>query len=474
VTRRLLLAVLLVIAAPAQAWWNCDWNQRFAADITAPSGGPQSNYAVRLNLTSGTVPAGFNWAGNGRDLRLIAQDDVTPRNFVIEQWNATARTAIVWVLVPTLSGTQRVYLYFDGPASAPPGWNLLAMPQLGTKFHTRRSTVDPANRAQADTAFANGQNVAGYGCLSPDSFVGISNAILFGSINNNQNDIVLFAEVFFEVAAGQAGVWEFRYGADFGRGGGLYVDDVTLEQDWNSDLWWNNNWNGAAGVLQGSINLAAGVHSLRILGSDGCCDGGLTVQFRQPGGLWQDLTTTNIQLRARQCSNSPEPTVAWVAGQLATCPDLAVIRSSAPYSDPVNNTNNPKSIPGAVILNTTEVRNAGAGTVDSGTLVITETIAANTALQVANFDGSTNGPVQFVDGPNSSGLSYVFVSLGNTGDDLTFSNNGGATYTYTPVPDADGVDLAVTHFQIEASNPFAGNGGSGFTSARFLFKTRIR
>lgn len=471
--RHLLIAALLLFAAPAQAWWNCDWNQRFAADITAPSGSAQNNYVVRLNLNNGNVPAGFNWNGNGSDLRVIAQDDLTPRDFVLEQWNATARTAIVWVRIPVLSGTQRVYLYFDGPAAATPAWSLAALPELGTKFHTRGSTVNPANRTQAETAFANGQNVAGYGCASPDAFVTINNSGTFGPPSTT-NNIATFVEVFFEVAAGQAGVWEFRYGADFGLGGGLYVDDVALEEDWNNDLWWNNNWNTASEVLQGSINLGVGIHSLRILGFEDCCDGGLTAQFRRPGGPWQDLTTTNLALRARQCSNRPEPTVAWLAGELATCPELTVLRSSAPYSDPVNGTGNPMAIPGAVMLNSTEVRNGGVGAVDSGSLVITETVAPGTALQVANFDGATNGPVQFIDGPNPSGLSYAFVSLGNAGDDLSFSNNGGATYNYAPAPNADGVDPAVTHFRMEASNPFAGNGGSGYTSVRFLFKTRIR
>ena len=244
--------------------------------------------------------------------------------------------------------------------------NLAALPELGTKFHTRGSTVNPANRTQAETGFANGQNVAGYGCASPDAFVTINNSGTFGPPNNT-NNIATFVEVFFEVTAGQAGVWEFRYGADFGLGGGLHVDDVALEEDWNNDLWWNNNWNTASEVLQGSINLGVGIHSLRILGFEDCCDGGLTAQFRRRGGPWQDLTTTNVPLRARHRT---------VAGQ--------------------------------------------------------------------------------------------------RGRRTVFSNNGGATYNYTPVPNVDGIDPAVTHFRMEASNPFAGNGGSGYTSVRFLFKTRIR
>ena len=32
-------------------------------------------------------------------------------------------------------------------------------------------------------------------------------------------------------------------------------------------------------------------------------------------------------------------------------------------------------------------------------------------------------------------------------DDVEFSSNGGVTYTYTPMPDADGYDSNVTHFR---------------------------
>ena len=216
------------------------------------------------------------------------------------------------------------------------------------------------------------------------------------------------------------------------------------------------------------------MHSLRILGFEDCCDGGLTAQFRSPGGGWQDLAVANIPLRSRACSSRPEPVVVIGVGESSNCPALTVSRVSQAFSDPSNGTVNPKAIPGAIILNVTEIQNAGSGTVDAGTLLLTETISADSALRVVDFDGSTSGPVLFVDGSPSSGISYNFGGLGDPTDDLYFSNDGGVSYNYTPSADANGVDAAVTHIRIGSANAFAGNSGLGTTSAQYQFKTRIR
>jgi hypothetical protein len=51
-----------------------------------------------------------------------------------------------------------------------------------------------------------------------------------------------------------------------------------------------------------------------------------------------------------------------------------VTRTTQSFSDPQNLTTNQKSIPGAVMLNVTNVRNSGPGPADSGSIVITEAI----------------------------------------------------------------------------------------------------
>jgi hypothetical protein len=65
-----------------------------------------------------------------------------------------------------------------------------------------------------------------------------------------------------------------------------------------------------------------------------------------------------------------------------------------------------------------------------------------------------------VQGVPTSGLTYTFVSLASAADSLEFSSDGGTTWTYTPVPDGNGADAAVTHFRIRPTGAFAANSGS--------------
>jgi hypothetical protein len=377
--------------------------------------------------------------------------------------------------MPTIpNGNTTVFVYFGGPAGTSTSSSVSTFTETGLKIHTRNSTADPTSRTTAETAFAAASpNAIGYGCAIVTSYTGITNTGLFGGPPSGDPNFGLYAEVFFEVTPAQAGVWQFRYGADFGRGGGLYVDDIALDEKWNSDLWWNNTWTDNSQILVGSINLSAGTHSLRILGFEGCCDGGLTAEFQRPGGPWLPMAVNNISLASRKCA-ATEPTVTFGAVLISPCPDLTVTRTTQSFSDPLNNTSNQKSIPGAIMLNTTNVRNSAPGTADSGSVVITEAIPANMALRVLNFDGSTAGPVRFTNGTPLSGLTYTFTSLGNTGDDVSFSNNNGATYTYTPIANANGVDLAVTNIRINPKGTFLGSTGGNDRQANFAFKLVVQ
>ena len=62
-------------------------------------------------------------------------------------------------------------------------------------------------------------------------------------------------------------------------------------------------------------------------------------------------------------------------------------------------------------------------------------------------------PLIFVNGPTTSGLTYNFISLGSTGDDIEFSNDGGAS-TITPLVDpTTGLDLTVPRINHLRVNP---------------------
>jgi hypothetical protein len=147
---------------------------------------------------------------------------------------------------------------------------------------------------------------------------------------------------------------------------------------------------------------------------------------------------------------------------------LTVVKVATTVSDPVNLTTNPKAIPGAIVEYQIIVTNPAANPIDNNTVFITDQVPASMDLRVADIGGAGSGPVQFVNGSPSSGLSYTFSSLSNGTDDVAFSNDGGATWTYTPVIGSNGTDPAVTHIRINPKGIFnAGN-------AQFTVKLRMR
>jgi len=107
-----------------------------------------------------------------------------------------------------------------------------------------------------------------------------------------------------------------------------------------------------------------------------------------------------------------------------------------------------------------QITNTAAGSPDSNTVFLYDPVPANTTLYVGDLSGAGSGPIQFVNGSPSSGLSYTFTSLASTTDNVDFSNNGGSTYTYTPVPDSNGFDANVTNIRINPQGVFAAAGGS--------------
>ncbi|MCY0725876.1 hypothetical protein OVW19_29475, partial [Klebsiella pneumoniae] len=85
---------------------------------------------------------------------------------------------------------------------------------------------------------------------------------------------------------------------------------------------------------------------------------------------------------------------------------------------------------------------------------------------VTGFGGAS--PVQFVDGGTTSGLSLVFTSLASNTDDLEF-DDGSNSFTYTPVPDVNGCDVAVRAIRVRPSGTFAADLGPGAPSFQLRF-----
>jgi uncharacterized repeat protein (TIGR01451 family) len=152
--------------------------------------------------------------------------------------------------------------------------------------------------------------------------------------------------------------------------------------------------------------------------------------------------------------------------------NLVLLKSSVAVSDPINGAVNPRRIPGGVVEYTIVVTNQGAGASDANSIRLADPIPANTDLVVADIGGAGSGPVAFTQGTPTSGLTYTFTSLASLVDSLEFSNNGGATWTYVPTPDGNGVDSAVTHVRVSPTGAFAAK--TGVTGPSFTIRLRVR
>jgi MSHA biogenesis protein MshQ len=305
----------------AHAYWSCAWPYKTEITVQENSGSNLTNYQVEISISGAGLDSNYNWTDDGFDLRVVDTDDETLLDFWLEDWDDTNETATVWVRFDSLLANEAktIYLYYgneyaDTLANVP-----FTFVEPGIKFHTRNVTSNPASLSEAESLFdAADDNTSGFGCGFITDFTGITNQGQYGS----QTNFIAFSETYFEVQAGEEGTWEVRYGADFGNGGGLYVNGAILEEDWGSDLWWESNWSHPD-VLQGTIDLTEGYHKLEVIGGEGCCDGGITVQFQKPGGSFTTYSTANIDIVSRACPVT-EPTVTFGVHDTATCPSPIV------------------------------------------------------------------------------------------------------------------------------------------------------
>lgn len=305
------LCLVFSISLPSLARQSCEWPFRTEIKIqeNTGSGAALQNYQVKLNLNASSFSPDYTWSNNGEDLYIYDTDDETQLEFWIDSWNSSAKTATVWIRFPALArGRERLVYFYYGNKNAPALANVpFTFNYPGIKFHTRYSRTNPSSLTQAQNAFnASNDRRSNYGCGFITNFENITNRSQFGNADSN---FAAFSESYFEVKEGETGRWEFRYGADFGRGGALYINGDELQQRWNRNLWWANNWNNANQILQGNATFTtSGYQKLEVLGFEDCCDGGITVQFKKPGGNWTTFSTNNIDIRSRACPVEREPT----------------------------------------------------------------------------------------------------------------------------------------------------------------------
>ena len=190
-----------------------------------------------------------------------------------------------------------------------------------------------------------------------------------------------------------------------------------------------------------------------------------------PIGLWKQAASASLPVAAGTYTiELVIPDYANVdLASLVFKPALTMAKTSKPYSDPVNGTTNPKLIPGGLAEYTITVTSPSSYTVSANSLLLVDATPAGMDLSVLDIAGTGTGPAALAQGSPSSTLTYTYGGLSSTTDNIQFSNNGGTTWTYTPVANANGVDPNVTHVRLNPQGTMAA--GSSFN---FRLRYRIR
>jgi uncharacterized repeat protein (TIGR01451 family) len=220
----------------------------------------------------------------------------------------------------------------------------------------------------------------------------------------------------------------------------------------------------AATTCGGTVTAAAGGGSVALSGGTIPAAGSCSVTVTVRGAVVGTYTNT-IAARAVTTVLAYNDTAA--SATLAVKSPPTITKESAAYSDPVNGTGNPKRIPGGVVNYTITVANSANGPIDNNAVFVVDAIPANTDLFVGDLGAPGSGPVALLN--NSSLVTYTFIALNNSTDDVSFSSNGGAdSFLYQPSANANGVDPNVTHIRINPKGAF----GSG-TSFQLRLRARI-
>jgi hypothetical protein len=188
-----------------------------------------------------------------------------------------------------------------------------------------------------------------------------------------------------------------------------------------------------------------------------------------PIGLWKQASSANIPLAAGTYIfevDMPDYANFDLASAVFK-PALALVKTSAPFSDPVNGIINPKLIPGGVAEYAIAATSPSSYTVSNNTISITDATPANTDLVVTDIGSPGSGPAAFA--AATSTLTYSFTDLASATDNIDFSNNSGSTWTYTPVANGNGVDPNVTTVRLRPQGTMAAS-----STATFRLRYRIR
>lgn len=522
----LLAACLLAsgsIFAATTLWWDTNYASRFNIDVAVGANTPDKGYAGYtarvISLDTQALIAAGEMQADCSDLRITYYDGLAwqelPRHVLNCNSVSTDVRFMLAADIPASSNDDNYYLYYDNPAPAALPvvtttnvylwYDDASIDRSGQYVHGR---IDNWHGSGWDDSLA--WNAAGYYTYdNGDNFTsGYRRAI-------DERDVYAEAEWFhtgcypFNITTGVLVRGIIQSGTGGGESSNHYyasnraeypgcrasgythdgdiVEDnrpTTAVDGPNPPDLIANQWRrqGLAAWLTGSTNLAFWDEDLSAnwaaLGFPSAANlhvAGTDVANENTGRGFAAIMTAQDQGRVRNIIfrryTNPEPALTLTAENQP--PDLVLQKALLTVYDPVNDTTNPKAIPGSWVDYTITASNSGAGSVDTETLVVTDPLPATVILFVGDLAGPGTGPVDFTDGtgPASSGLTLDFGGLADLGDDVEFSTDG-SNWNYIPTPNADGFDPAVTHIRVRPSGTFQGT--STATPTQFELRMRVR
>lgn len=128
------------------------------------------------------------------------------------------------------------------------------------------------------------------GGVTPLSLNGLSNHALCGSNSN------IISHVTVPFTTTSAGSWHFEVGPDYGHGSEMVVDGAVVSTRWY-DIYAGGNLDNTGEILDATVTLAPGVHTVEVYGSEPCCDGAWAARYQLVGApSWTALQTSPPQV----------------------------------------------------------------------------------------------------------------------------------------------------------------------------------
>jgi hypothetical protein len=135
--------------------------------------------------------------------------------------------------------------------------------------------------------------------------------------------------------------------------------------------------------------------------------------------------------------------------------NMTMTVTSATTWDPISGTLNPKAFPGSKRRQSLTVNNPDIVAVDTGTVQLVLPTPTGTMVALDGDGTGIGAAIRLADGAPASGMALSYVGPGDSGDDVDFSSDGGASWAYAPAAGNAASQRAITHVRLRPRGAMA-------------------